>query len=115
MKYKYPKKILIGSTEFKITYDYKSDHGAEFSYQRNGKGAFIKFGMKEHKTNPLLFFMMLIHELKELIQIEQYVRYNKPSEYSTYIFMYDHGQHDDLCCRLAGLLSKFIKQVIKNG
>lgn len=37
MEYKYPKKITIGDTKFKIIYDYKTDNGASFRYPVDGK------------------------------------------------------------------------------
>lgn len=108
MKYKYPKKITIGQTVFHIKYDKKSDDGAKFRYPHKNKRAYIEFGMRNHEANPLAFLGTLIHELKEIIQIEQstrmFVRGN-----NSYIFHYTHQQHDDLCGRLAELLTQFIK------
>ena len=98
----------MGDVVFKIIYDYSDDSGASFSYPHKGKGAFIKFGMKVHKDNPLQFLHFVIHELKEIIQIEQSTRlYNQGKD--GYEFHYTHAEHSDLCCRLAGLLSYFLK------
>ena len=106
MKYKYPKKILIGSTLFKITYDYKID-GASFCFPHDGEEGYVIFGMKNHKKSPLVFFDYLIHEFKEIIQTEQSVRlYNRGS--ASYEFHYSHREHQDLCARLASVLSQFI-------
>ena len=108
MKFKYPKKITIGSTEFKIIYDYKSDFGACFSFPANGTKAFVKFGMLSHKTNPLIFLDYVIHEFKEIIQVEQSARfYNNGT--TDFVFNYNHSQHQDLCARLAEVLNQFIK------
>lgn len=106
MKFKFPKKIQIGETEFKVIYDYKGT-GASFIYPDSTTPAFIKFGMKNYKSNPLTFLGHLIHELKEIIQVEQTTRFSNRDE--NYIFSYNHPQHDDLCSRLAGLLNNFIK------
>ena len=108
MKYKYPKSIAIGDTKFKIIYDYESDSGAKFSYPVNGKRAFICFDMKHHKKNPEQFMNILIHELKEIIQIEQSTRmWRRGSD--NYEFHYNHSEHTDLCGRLSRAILKFIK------
>ncbi len=107
MKYKYPKHITIGDTKFKIIYDRESD-GAEFSYQTDKKKAFIRFGMVDHKTNPGRFLSLVIHELKEIIQIEQSTRLWRRGT-DAFEFHYTHAEHADLCCRLGDLLQKFIK------
>lgn len=107
MKYKYPKKIRVGSTTFNIIYDRKNDDGASFSYPIDGKLAFVKFGLKDHKADPLMFLNYIIHEFKEIIQVGQGVRMRDRSDQC--LFNYQHNQHDDLCGRLAGILSQFIK------
>ena len=108
MEYKYPKSITIGDTVFKVIYDYKNDGNASFQFAQEGKQAFIKIGMKHHKVNPLTFLNCVIHELKEIIQIEQSTRiYN--SGKNCYEFHYAHAEHNEFCSRLAGLLNKFIK------
>ena len=108
MKYKYPKKITIGDTKFKIIYDYKNDDGAEFSYPSQGKKGYIKFGMANHKKHPEQFLNYIIHELKEIIQIEQSTRlWRRGTE--CYEFHYTHAEHTDLCARLSSLLREFIK------
>ena len=108
MKYKYPKSISIGDTKFKIIYDYKSDEGAQFSYPTNKRRAFIRFDMKNHRKNPEQFLNILIHELKEIIQIEQSTRmWRRGSD--NYEFHYTHSEHTDLCSRLSRAVLKFIK------
>lgn len=106
MQFKYPKKIKIGSTLFLIRYN-KDHNGASLSYPDGENKAFIEFGMRGHKNNPLRYLELVIHELKEIIQIEQSTRYQRGG--SGYTFIYTHDEHEDLCGRLAGLLSKFIK------
>ena len=108
MEFKYPKKILVGDVEFKIIYDWKSHFGAKFQYPEKDKKPFVKFGMLLIKQNPLYFLSMVTHEFKEIIQIEQGARlYNRAED--NYVFHYNHAQHGDMCCRLAGILDKFIK------
>jgi hypothetical protein len=105
MKIRYPKKILIGSTEFEMRYDKKSI-GACFNYQYGNKKAYIKIGIAGDKLRQLENF---IHEVKEIINYEQGVRYTDLTATDNYHFCYDHKQHTDFCSRLAGALSQFIK------
>ena len=108
MNFKYPKSITVAEIKFKIIYDYKSQEGASFSFPHEGKEAFVKFGMKNHKANPLSFLDYVIHEFKEIIQTGQSSRYyNNGSD--DFEFHYNHKQHQDLCGQLAGILDKFIK------
>lgn len=110
MQFKFPKKIMIGDVDFRITYNRK-EGGGEFGYPWKGKRAFIKLGTRDLKTNPTRFFNVVMHELKEIIQQEQNVRYLRPDEHgdNSYEFHYTHKEHTDLCARLAGLLTHFIK------
>ena len=107
MKYKYPKKITIGNTKFKINYNYKED-GAEFQYPSHNKKAYIMFGMACHKKSPEQFLSLIIHELKEIIQIEQSTRLWRRGT-DEYEFHYTHVEHADLCNRLSNALVKFIR------
>jgi len=108
MKYKYPKSITIGDTKFKITYDYDNDDGSSFQYPDGDKKAVIRFSMRSHKKNPEQFLSRIIHELKEIIHIEQSTRLWRRGT-DGYEFHYTHSEHTDLCCRLSKLLKKFIK------
>lgn len=107
MKYKYPKKLRIGDTVFKIIYDHKDDSGASFAYSPERGGPKITFGMKNHDKESLRFLSYIIHELKEIIQIEQSTRYTCNGN-GAMLFSYGHKEHTDMCSRLAGLLSEFI-------
>ena len=105
MKFKYPKKITIGSVRFKIYYG-KGELETHFSYgtDEGHKGPHIYFGL----DGPSSFLELIIHELKEIIQLEQDVRHRKRNE-GACVFYYGHVEHTDLCARLAGLIPKFIK------
>lgn len=107
MKIKKLKEITIGDNVFKIKWDKKNDDG-EFSYPWEGKKAFIRIGIKEEKSNPIRTLSILIHELKEIIQEEQLVRYERRDEARAFEFHYTHKEHTTLCSMLAGLLDKFI-------
>lgn len=107
MKIKKIKSIIIGDTKFKIIWDYKG-FGGEFSYpDEEGNEAFIRISCVDEKINPIGVLNIIIHELKEIIQVEQRVRYGRPDEYKAYEFHYTHREHTDLCARLAGILSQF--------
>ena len=102
------KKILIGDCNYDIIWD-KENNDGEFSFSWKGKNGFIRIGTREEKNNPERVLNILIHELKEIIQVEQMTRYERQDENRAYEFHYTHREHAELCSRLAGLLSKFIK------
>jgi len=104
MKLKFPKKIRIDEMVFIVKYD-KSDGGGSFSY----KNCEIKIGIKDHLKCPTSVLATIIHELKEIIQVNQTVRYDRKDIDSDYLFSYTHKEHTDLCYRLSGLLDYFIK------
>lgn len=108
IQYKFPKKIMIGDVEFEMRYDNKTN-GADFSYPYKKDKGYIRLGTSDLKSNPTRFLSILIHELKEIIHIEQSTRFKREDEVTTYEFHYSHKEHTDLCARLAGLLIQFIK------
>lgn len=108
MEYKYPKKIIIGSTVWNIKYDKNKDDGARFQYPSKGREALITFGMADHKEDPLGFFMCVLHELTEIAYEEQCVRFWSRGT-GAYEFHMDHRHFTLSCSMVAGLLSQFIK------
>ena len=102
------KKIVIGDTEFQVKWD-KKIGGGSFHYPRENEKAEIVIGMIEEKINPIGILNIIIHELKEIIQVEQRTRYDRQDENRAYEFHYTHKEHTDLCSRLAGLLVQFYK------
>ena len=111
MKLKFPKKIRVGDTEFKVKQNLKSSDSS-FSYwdgdnkvEQTGE---LIIGTFHLKTNSTRILTAIIHELKEIIQVEQGVRFEDPTERKNYQFHYCHKEHTDLCSRLAGLLTEFI-------
>ena len=113
MKLKFPKTILVGDTRFTIKLD-KERTGGEFSYwgeYKDGvaKGGYIIIGTFLLKVNPLQVLNTIIHELQEIICVEQGTRFPVPHHDNAYEFHYNHRQHTELCSRLAGLLEQFIK------
>src|ERR1035437_11178835 len=95
------KKIIIGDTEFTIKWD-KKKGGGEFSYPWKKDKAFIRISLEDEKTNPAGVLAILIHELKEIIQVEQRTRYDRQDENKAFEFHYTHKEHTDLCSRLGG-------------
>ena len=112
MKLKFPKTIQINDITFKVITDPEWE-GASLTYwDKDKKGnatlGNIKIGTYLLKTNPFSVLSLIIHELKEIIQIEQGTRYHKPSDES-YEFHYNHKEHQAMCSQLGGLLKEFIK------
>ena len=101
MQIKKIKTIDIGSDHFKVKWDTKENYGS-FEYEKR----LIVIGTSSKNNTRIL--EIIIHELKEIIQVEQSTRYDVWSSKSEYLFSYHHHQHTDLCSRLAGLLNKFI-------
>jgi len=104
MEFKFPKTLHIDDVVWTMNYNKDSD-GGSFHYS----DCILEIGIKSYKTQPLRMFSVLIHELKEIIQTQQNTRYERGDENGNYEFHYSHKEHTDLCWRLAGLLSKFIK------
>lgn len=95
------KSINIGGIDYKIIWDKKTAGG---SFSCGKKEIMIGTELGDNYA-----FSVLIHELKEIIQVEQTTRYERRDENNNFYFNYDHAQHTDLCCRLAEYLLKFIK------
>lgn len=88
--------VIMIKMNWVLIFDYQSD--------KDHEGPHIFFGL----NGSICFLELVIHELKEIIQLEQDTRHTKRNEVQR-IFAYNHAEHTDLCARLAGLLTKFIK------
>ena len=110
IKINHIKKITIGDTIFEVKWD-KKNTGGEFSYcwPKKNKKAYIRISTIDEKLNPVAVLNIIIHELKEIIQVEQSTRFGRIDETKSYEFHYTHKEHTELCSRLAGLLNEFIK------
>ena len=100
--------------EFIVKTDDKTSASEFFYWDDDEKTKKIKkakliIGTRLLENNPISVLGGIIHELKEIIQAEQGVRYQRPDNRNEYEFHYSHQHHKDFCSRLAGLLSKFIK------
>ena len=100
MQIKRLKKIIVGDHDFDIIWE-KDHSGGSFNYEKRE----IKIGTKNWEIRTL---GVLIHELKEIIQVEQCTRYERWDENKDFEFHYTHKEHTQLCSMLAGLLSQFI-------
>lgn len=108
MKYKYPKKVTIGSEEFKVIYD-KNIGGGEFSLSWEDKEAYIKIGMKHHKGSDLNFINIVLHEITEIVHVVLGTRFKAPDNDSNYHFCYNHREHTTACEMISSVLKQFIK------
>lgn len=113
LKLKFPKTIMVGSVEFLIETNNKRTDGEFFYWDKDRKTKKMKkgkiiIGTELLNVNPVSVLEVIIHELKEIIQAEQRVRFTRPDTKGEYEFHYNHRHHTDLCGRLAGLLSKFL-------
>lgn len=84
-------------------------NGATFD---QGK-SLIEIGTKTNCNSYL--FMLLCHELWEVVATEMNVQFQRPDVEDDYIFMYDHRQHDTMCCMFSGLLEQFIGESDAEG
>lgn len=110
MKIKFPKTIKIGDTIFKVKVDPKKV-GGSFCYwnKKKKEGGELIIGTELLKISPIRVLATIIHELKEIIQVEQGVRFEDPTADDNFQFHYHHKEHTDLCARLAGALIEFLK------
>jgi len=112
MKIRFPKQIIVGDSVFKVVKNPKIGGGSFEYWQKKNKkttGGVLTIGTFHLKHSPLRVWGTIIHELKEIIQIEQGTRYERPDNQDEYEFHYTHKEHTDLCSRLAGLLNEFLK------
>lgn len=104
MKYKYPKKILIGHQEYNMIYD-KKEGGGEFSLGFENENPYIKIGMRDNGD----FLNILLHELSEVIHCLLNTRFKSDDNRSNYHFCYFHKEFTTHTEILAGVLTQFIK------
>ena len=102
MKLRRLKKIKINCWEFNITWNSKHN-GGSFSYLPNK----IEIGTLNMTEEGI--FMVLCHEIMEIITVEMSVRLRRPDCDTDYLFNYDHRQHETMMNMFAGVLSQFIR------
>lgn len=101
MKLKRLKKIKINCFTFKVTWT-KEHSGGSFNYLTRS----IEIGTKDSSDDEI--FMILCHEIQEIIACELSVRLSRPDVNSDYIFVYDHRQFETMMNIFSGVISEFI-------
>jgi len=101
MRIKRIKKLKVASHEFAVTWNRKTS-GAGFNYCTHK----LMIGTRYNTEDEI--FALIVHELYEMVANELGVRLCRPDCDSDYIFVFDHRQHDNMSCMIAGLLSQFI-------
>jgi hypothetical protein len=101
MKLKRLKKIRIDEIVFDIIWD-KDEGGGSMNFPNHLMVIGTALG-------EISAFATLLHELKEIVNVTQNIRYTRPDTPKCYEFHYTHREHSDMCDRLAGILSEFIQ------
>jgi len=101
MKLKKLKKIKINCFTFNITWT-KEHGGGSFDYRDRS----IIIGVKDSSDDEI--FMVLCHEIMEIIACEMSIRLSRPDVESDYIFVYDHRQYETMINIFSGIISEFI-------
>lgn len=102
MKIKRLKKIKINCYTFNIKWD-SSHNGGSFSYGDYS----IEIGTRSKKDDVI--FMVICHEIMEIVAEEMHVRLRRPDCGSDYIFVYDHRQHETIMNMFSSLVAQFIE------
>ena len=102
MKIKRIKKLKVNSYTFDVKWN-KNHNGGAFRYGEKS----IEIGTKGNDVESI--FMVLCHELLEIVALEMNVRLPRPDCDSDFIFVYDHRQHETMANLFAGLISEFIE------
>ena len=101
---KFPKFLIIGGVKWKIVFD-KKVFGGEFRWQNHT----IKI---ERKYSDERKFQVLIHEIAEVIMVNNSMRY-QPNynnvHNADYLFNFNHKEFEIFTDELAGILKQFIK------
>lgn len=103
MKIKRISSIKINCYNFNVVWD-KTHNGGYFTYSEKKE---INIGVKGIDDDEI--FMLICHELMEIVACEANVRLSRPDVGTDYIFVYDHRQHDTMMNMFSGLVSQFIR------
>jgi len=104
MELRFPKKIVITSYTFDITYNPEQD-GSRFSYP----DATITIGTMSLKNDKNYIFSDICHEISEIIHIALGYRYNDYTANNNYKFFLTHKEFTAHNLIFAKAIQKFIK------
>lgn len=93
------------SCEFKVITNPKHNGG---SFNLVGEGI-IEIGTECIKEDPGYTFMLICHEIAEVIHVTMRTRYDDPSVSSNYKFFMDHKEFENHTRVFADTIQKFIK------
>lgn len=96
------KNIKINCLTFKVVWN-NAHGGGNFHFGE----AVIEIGTKDRKESEI--FMIICHELMEVVACEMNVRFHRPDCNSDFLFVYDHRQHETIMNMFSGLISQFIE------
>ena len=103
MKVKRIRKLKVNCHEFKINWISDRHYGGDFDYLNMT----INIGVKDNTDDQV--FMIVCHEIMEIVALEMNVRFPRPDCGSDYIFVFDHRQHETMMNMFSSLISQFIK------
>jgi len=102
MKLKYPKRISILNTTFKIIYS-KEKRGGWFDFGDR------EIGIGTSYNNASEIFNIISHEILEICMVKLGVRYDDPSVFENYKFVLDHKEFETVNKLYSSIITKFIK------
>jgi hypothetical protein len=101
MKIKRIKDLKVNSYHFSVVWD-KDLSGGSVSYS----DLKIVIGLRNAAQGEI--FETICHELMEVCAMEMHVKYTEPDCVASFLFVYDHKQHDTMINMFSSLLSQFI-------
>ncbi len=104
MKLQQLSEVNICGYKFKIEWD-KTHSGGSFSFS----GRAIIIGTSRLKSNSEITFMILMHEVSEIIHLILNTRYDDPSVDGNYKFFLDHKEFENHNSILSNTILQFIK------
>lgn len=103
MKLKQLEQVSICGYKFKMIWN-KAHSGGSFHIGDRK----IEIGVSQLKANPEIVFMILLHELSEIIHMIINTRYDDPSVDGNYKFFLDHKEFENHNYILSETILKFI-------
>lgn len=104
MELRLPKKVEIGHMTFSVSY-HKNEGGAAFSFTDRS----IAIGTKQLERDPGSVFMLICHEVMEIIHCITCTRYHDESVEGNYMFVMDHKQFEVNNNMFSQAIRQFIK------